>query len=258
MTKRKTYYKCKFSIEIIKSAHDTFLSFLNNKEAIGNPTSLNVEKNNEEWDYDSLEEFLVACKDSDRFRLDHMEQKKRIIISGNKDYVYVLVSSDQRSEIEKIFEIFERKLDESIIKIEKQAIKIFIGHGQNNLWKDLKDHLHEKHGFDVVAYEIGPRAGLSIKEVLEKMLEESSIAFLVLTAEDIDTQGVAHARENVIHELGLFQGKVGFTKAIAMLEKGVNEFSNIFGVNQIRFSEGNIQESFGEVLAVIKREFVSN
>ena len=142
-----------------------------------------------------------------------------------------------------------------ISRPKKDPLKILIGHGQDDQWRDLKDHLHEKHGLEIIAYEIGPRAGLSIKEVLEDMLNESSFALLVLTGEDLDTEGQAHARENVIHELGLFQGKIGFTKAVAMLEKGVNEFSNILGINQLRFSKGNIKETFGDVVSIIKREF---
>ena len=133
-----------------------------------------------------------------------------------------------------------------------------IGHGHNNQWRDLKDHLHEKHGFGVTAYEVGPRAGLSVKEVLESMLNESSFAFLVLTGEDIGTYGETHARENVVHELGLFQGRLGFKRAIVLLEEGVHEFSNILGLNQIRFSKGNIRETFGDVLATIRRELMQD
>jgi predicted nucleotide-binding protein len=134
------------------------------------------------------------------------------------------------------------------------AVKIFIGHGGDPQWRDLKDHLQDKHSLTVIAYEIGLRAGLSVKEVLEQMLEDSSFALLVLTGEDIHTDGEAHARENVIHELGLFQGKIGFTRAIALVEEGVKEFSNILGINQIRFSKGRVRETFGEVIATIKRE----
>ncbi len=90
------------------------------------------------------------------------------------------------------------------------------------------------------------------------MLDESSFALLVLTGEDIHTNGELHARENVIHELGLFQGRLGFTRAIVLLEEGVKEFSNILGINQLRFTKGRIKETFGDVLATIRREFENN
>ena len=119
----------------------------------------------------------------------------------------------------------------------------------------MKDHLGDKHGLQVVCYEVGARAGLFIQPILSEMLTESSMAFLVMTAEDIDAQGRFHARENVIHELGLFQARLGFERAIILLEEGTEEFSNIQGLQQIRFSKGNIREAFGDVLATIRREF---
>jgi len=48
---------------------------------------------------------------------------------------------------------------------------------------------------------------------------------------------------------------LGFRKAVILLEKGTEEFSNIEGLQQIRFSKGAILETYGEVLATIKREF---
>ena len=87
------------------------------------------------------------------------------------------------------------------------------------------------------------------------MLNDSSIAFLVLTGEDITNYGEAYARQNVSSQIRLISGKIGFNRAIALLEDGVVEFSNIYGINQIRFSKGNIRETFGDVLATIKREF---
>jgi predicted nucleotide-binding protein len=38
------------------------------------------------------------------------------------------------------------------------------------------------------------------------------------------------ARLNVVHEAGLFQGSLGFKKAIILLEEGCEEFCNIVGL----------------------------
>jgi predicted nucleotide-binding protein len=86
------------------------------------------------------------------------------------------------------------------------------------------------------------------------MLDESSFALLVMTGEDEMKDGKVLARQNVIHEAGLFQGWLGFNRAIVLLEDGTEEFSNIHGLQQIRFSKGRIAETYGEVLAVLKRE----
>lgn len=135
------------------------------------------------------------------------------------------------------------------------GLSIFIGHGRNSQWRDLKDHLTDKHGLSVIAYETGARAGHTIRDILEDMMVKSSFAILVMTGEDELVDGKVVARPNVIHETGLFQGRLGFSKAIVLLEAGTEEFSNLYGIQQIRFSKGKIQETFGDVLSTIKREF---
>jgi len=106
-----------------------------------------------------------------------------------------------------------------------------------------------------VAYETGSRAGHTIRDIIAEMLKISSFAILVMTGEDTMEDGTVRARQNVVHEIGLFQGRLGFTKAIVLKEEGAEEFSNINGVHQIRYAKGNIKETFGEVLAVLRREF---
>jgi predicted nucleotide-binding protein len=86
------------------------------------------------------------------------------------------------------------------------------------------------------------------------MLEAAAIALIVMTAEDEQPGGKIRARMNVIHEAGLFQGRLGFTKAIILLEEGCEEFSNIEGLGQIRFPTGNISACFEEVRRVLERE----
>jgi predicted nucleotide-binding protein len=79
-------------------------------------------------------------------------------------------------------------------------------------------------------------------------------AFLVLTAEDERVDGAMLARQNVVHEAGLFQGRLGFSRAIVMLEEGCDDCSNIAGLGQIRFPAGYISASFEEARRVLERE----
>jgi len=257
MEKRKIYSNTKFSGKLIGTAYDLFKIKANVKEDITGLFVLEFE--DEELTYDSFVEFLADYSKAESFFFAHTGHENSLIIKGSKNNTTDLrVKFSNRVDIESIFQVFEANLDISKIIISSEPIKIFIGHGNNNQWRDLKDHLHEQHSFEIVAYEVGPRAGLSVKDVLESMLKDSSYAILVLTGEDRDAYGEMHARENVIHELGLFQGRLGFRKAIVLLENDVTEFSNILGINQIRFSKGNIRETFGDVLATINREFSQN
>ena len=74
-----------------------------------------------------------------------------------------------------------------------------------------------------------------------------------MTAEDEHADGTQHARENVIHEIGLFQGRNGFERAIVLAEEGCTEFSNIHGLNQIRFPDGDLLARSEQIRQVLER-----
>jgi hypothetical protein len=134
--------------------------------------------------------------------------------------------------------------------------KIFIGHGHSHLWRELKDFLVERLGLAWEEFNRESVAGRSTKERLEEMLRNVNFAFIVMTSEDEHPSGTLHARANVIHEAGLFQGRLGFEKAIILLEENCSEFSNIHGLTQIRFPQGNITACFEEIRRVLEREKV--
>ena len=126
--------------------------------------------------------------------------------------------------------------------------RIFIGHGKSELWRALKDFLRERLGLEYEEFNRVSPAGINTQERLSEMLDQCGFAFLVLAGEDLHGDGSLHARENVIHESGLFQGRLGWRRAIILLEDGCDEFSNIVGLGQIRFAKGNIQSCFEEEL----------
>lgn len=131
---------------------------------------------------------------------------------------------------------------------------VFIGHGRSNVWTSLRDLLTNKFHLPYEEFNREPRAGYSTKEVLVKMLDGARFAFLVMTPEDEHEDKKLHARENVVHEIGLFQGRLGFEKAIVLVEQGCEEFSNIIGLTQIRFPKGNIRAIAEDIREVLERE----
>jgi predicted nucleotide-binding protein len=136
----------------------------------------------------------------------------------------------------------------------KHAPCVFIGHGRSKLWARLKVFLQDELGAATVTYESESRTGESIVPILEKMLKQATFAVLVLTAEDETADGSRRARQNVVHEAGLFQGKLGFKKAILLLQEGIEEFSNVAGLQYIPFTDDKIEQSFYELQRVLKRE----
>jgi len=132
--------------------------------------------------------------------------------------------------------------------------KVFIGHGHSKVWLELRGFLSDRLHLPTDEFNSVPTAGISTANRLEEMLDDAAFAFLVLTAEDEQSDGKRQARLNVVHEAGLFQGRLGFKKAIILLEEACEEFSNIHGLGQIRFPNGDIGAKFEEIRRVLERE----
>jgi predicted nucleotide-binding protein len=131
---------------------------------------------------------------------------------------------------------------------------VFIGHGRNPVWARLQLFLENDLQLATVTYESESRVGDSIVPILEKMLGEATFAVLILTAEDETASGGRRARQNVIHEAGLFQGRLGFRKAILLRQEGLEDFTNVAGLQYISFSGDRIEQTFWELQRVLKRE----
>ena len=138
--------------------------------------------------------------------------------------------------------------------VQKGKKKIFIGHGRSHQWRELKDFIVDRVKLPFNEFNTTSAAGVATTARLSELLDDACFAFLVMTAEDETAEGKLIARLNVIHEVGLFQGRLGFDKAIVLLEDGCEEFSNIHGLGQIRFPRGQIMVAFEEVRRVLERE----
>jgi predicted nucleotide-binding protein len=132
--------------------------------------------------------------------------------------------------------------------------RVFIGHGRSLVWRELKDFVSDRLRLPWDEFNRVAVAGTTTIARLQQMLDEAAFAFLILTAEDEQADGKVTARQNVIHESGLFQGRLGFERAIILLEEGCEEFSNIHGLSQLRFPPGKVDVLFEKVREVLERE----
>ena len=271
---RETYYKrVWFSSSVLREAYQVFQSRVagdgeDASTCFYESFSVAVDDSTT-WGYDDMDEFLAAYRNSSgeaslyahpsRSSSHHL-MHVQVLLRGDERITRVQMRAPSRPAIEAVFDVFETHLHNSKLPdppdIPTSARPtVFLGHGRSPIWRDLKDHLQDQHGYDVEAYEVGARAGHGIRDILEEMLRQSTFAILVMTGDDETTDGVVQPRLNVVHEAGLFQGKLGFNRAVMLVEEGVKGFSNIHGIAQIRFPVGHIKETFGDVLATIKREF---
>jgi len=152
----------------------------------------------------------------------------------------------------------------SVEQRDVEEVVVFIGHGgESKEWRELKDYIDNRRAIRCrsIYYESVPTAGVVTKDRVEEMLREADMAFLVMSKAD-EQAPVAEgetprmrARQNVIHEAGLFQGTLGWERAILVVENGVESFSNNAGIGEIRYVGGQISGCFGEVADVLEREF---
>lgn len=265
--KGKYYKRAFFTANVIKEAFTVFATSVPQEiKDKYDTTYLVVETADGEWHHDSEEEFFSDYRKGTKSAVyqrsfGYSPNKFSFRVQVHERGTEIEIEAPNRPHIEMGFEVFEKNRESSTVsepKVETPKPTVFIGHGRSSQWRDLKDHLQDQHGYEVIAYEVGARAEHTIRDILDDMLGKSSFAVLVMSAEDEDTEGKFHARPNVIHELGLFQGKLGFSRAVVLLEEGTQEFSNIHGIQQIRYGKGNIRETYGEVLATLRREFELN
>lgn len=260
MKKVKEYKNMRFNADVFREAIYSVKELAKESNTELKFSNLTVEHDDSSWHYDKIEEFLADYRKYSGYSYFS-------IYGGDFDLsveclsrsARISIKASTRADIEYLFEVFEKYSSQSMLPAipvaQSPAPVVFIGHGRSSDWRDLKDHLQDKHGFCIEAYESGARAGHTIRDILEEMIKKSSFAILVMTCEDEQDNGRLRARQNVIHEAGLFQGSLGFARAILLLEENVEEFSNVQGIQYIPFSKDNIKETFGEVLATLRREF---
>jgi len=131
---------------------------------------------------------------------------------------------------------------------------VFLGHGRSPLWSRVHFHLHDELSLQVEVWESTSRVGQHSIEVLKELLGKCGFAVLIATGDDSTVAGEIRARQNVIHEIGLFQGRVGFEKVALIEQEGVAGFSNIDGLQRIRFPSNKIEHAFYELDRTLRRE----
>jgi predicted nucleotide-binding protein len=274
MKKEHQYSGLRFSAAVLREAFEATLSASaekrENKESKGvalRPTFSVAAHDGATYNYDTLEEFDAAYSQSSgdaRLGLQGFNYAFYAWCSEHGTHVTVEAT---KPFIQLVFDIFDRNAATATKVVSRWARTqrteepakpvIFIGHGGKTDWKDLRDHLQNMHKLEVLTYESDPHAGYSNPDVIEKYVERATFGLLVFTSEDMQKGGELRARQNVVHELGLLTSRVGRHRAIILFEEGTEEFSNVSGVQQIRFPTGHIRSTYGDVLAVIKREFHS-
>lgn len=145
-------------------------------------------------------------------------------------------------DIDQIFEI--RANSELAQPTQATESRVFITHGRSNDWRAVQAFIEKDIALQTVELAQQPNAGQTIIEKLIDNATRCNSAVIVMTGDDVANESEARVRENVMHEIGFFQGRYGRSFVVLLHEEGVNIPTNLSGVAYVPFPKGAIEAGF--------------
>lgn len=121
-------------------------------------------------------------------------------------------------DIDQIFEI--RANSELAQPKETDIRRVFISHGRSADWRQVQPFIEKDVRIPTLELEQEPNLGRTIIEKLIDNADRCSSAVIVMTGDDVANEDQARVRENVMHEIGFFQGRYGRDSVILLHEEG--------------------------------------
>lgn len=160
-----------------------------------------------------------------------------------------LYSRDQlqklATSIEQVLEVRAHSELAAPAQAQSALRRVFISHGRAPDWREIQAYIEKDIGLDSLELAQEPNQGRTILAKLADSAGRCDSAVIVMTGDDLDADGQSKARENVIHEIGYFQGRYGLDRVVLLHEDGVNIPSNIHGVVYTPFAKGAISACTG-------------
>lgn len=122
--------------------------------------------------------------------------------------------------------------------------RVFISHGHADDWLKVQAYIEKDVKLDT--RELAQEANMG-NTIIEKLFDNARLcdsAVIVMTGDDVAHENVAKVRENVMHEIGFFQGSYGRGHVILLHEAGVSIPTNLGGVAFIPYPKGSITSIF--------------
>lgn len=129
----------------------------------------------------------------------------------------------------------------------------FISHGSSLLYLRLKDFVSDRLLLEPSFFEKDVHLTEGNFDIFESYANRSDVAFVLLTQDDKTATGDLRPRQNVIHELGFLQGRLGREKVIVLRQDGVEELSNLAGVQEVRFPANNIDAAYEQIRRYLEK-----
>ena len=134
----------------------------------------------------------------------------------------------------------------SVSMVEEEApnaSQVFVIHGRNDGIKNTVARFIEGLGLEPIILHEQPDEGRTIIEKFEDYADQVGYAVALCTGDDVgalagDEKTLRpRTRQNVIFELGFFNGKIGRNRACALIEEGVEMPSDYNGIIYIQMND---------------------
>jgi sugar/nucleoside kinase (ribokinase family) len=131
---------------------------------------------------------------------------------------------------------------------------VFVGHGGSPEWITVRDFIQKRMGLPCYSFESDAWDSLEVTAALTSYLDRCGFAVGVLTAEDLTMDGRRVARQNVIHEVGLFQGRYGFDRVALLVEEGCDFVPALTEVSIIPFRANFVEQALYELAEALRQK----
>lgn len=144
-------------------------------------------------------------------------------------------------DIDQIFEV--RANSELQAPVAQPPRRVFISHGRSKDWLLLQPYIEKDLRLATLELAQEPNLGQTLIEKLVANAGRCDSAVIVMTGDDL-AEDEARVRENVMHEIGYFQGRYGRRAVVLIHEDGVNVPTNLGGIAYVPFPTGSIETAF--------------
>jgi hypothetical protein len=209
------------------------------------PTGLDLLKHLRQQDFISSSELLISTYTDKNFNF-LLNDDFNLLYELNPESLYKYRGNeDNISSTSEYLKIV--RLIESNTQTYKNNNKIFISHGKSNDWKDIQIFIEKDLKIETIELAQQVNAGNTIIEKLIKESNNCNYAIIVMTGDDTDNKGNLRSRENVMHEIGFFQGKYGRNRVCILHEENTSIPTNLSGIAYIPYRKGDIKSIFNEL-----------
>lgn len=132
-------------------------------------------------------------------------------------------------------------------RVHKEKQRVFLTHGHRDDWCHVQKFIETELFVPTIEFNQVAYRGNTIIQHLSALAERCSCAVIVMTGEDAVEEGELRSRENVIHELGFFQGRFGIDRVVILHEGGTHVPSNLQGIIYIAYDQGAIVDVFSRL-----------